>query len=102
MVAGSSRSRAGLTQAFRWSGPEGLTALGFLPQGSFTTATAISANGAVIVGNADGGNPLGLHAFRWTSEFGLTQLAGLPNAIVCAGNAVSAEGSVFAGTCLAP
>jgi probable HAF family extracellular repeat protein len=102
VVAGSSRSRAGLTQAFRWTSPEGLTALGFLPQGSFTTATAISANGAVIVGNADGGNPLGLHAFRWTSEFGLTQLAGLPNAIVCAANAVSAEGSVVAGTCLAP
>ncbi len=34
VVAGSSRSRAGLTQAFRWSGPEGMTALGFLPQGS--------------------------------------------------------------------
>jgi probable HAF family extracellular repeat protein len=102
VVAGSSRSRAGLTQAFRWSSPEGMTALGFLPQGSFTTATAISANGAVIVGNADGGNPLGLHAFRWTVDLGLTQLAGLPNAVVCAANAVSADGAVVAGTCLAP
>ena len=102
VVAGSSRSRAGLTQAFRWTSPEGLTALGFLPQGSFTTTTAISANGAVIVGNADGGNPIGLHGFRWTIDLGLTQLAGLPNAIVCAANAVSADGSVVAGTCLAP
>jgi uncharacterized membrane protein len=101
VVVGSSRSRAGMTQAFRSSSPEGLTALGFLPQGSFTRATAASANGAVIVGNADGGNPPGLHAFRWTIELGLTQLAGLPNAIVCAANAVSADGSVVAGTCLA-
>ena len=79
-----------------------MTALGFLPQGSFTRAAAIAADGAVIVGNADGGNPVGLHAFRWTLDLGLTQLAGLPNAVVCAANAVSADGSVVAGTCLAP
>ena len=81
VVAGSSRSRPRLTQAFRWSsaGPE--RALGFLPQGSVSTATAIWADGAVIVGNADGGSPFGLHAFRWTFDLGLTQLAELPNAL---------------------
>ena len=101
VVAGSSRSRAGLTQAFRWSAAEGMTALGFLPQGAFTTATAISANGAVIVGNADGGNLPGVHGFLWRVESGVTQLAGLPHAQVCAASAVSADGSTVAGTCLA-
>lgn len=101
VVAGSGRSRAGLTQAFRWSSTEGMTTLGFLPQGAFTTATAISANGAVIVGNADGGTLPGVHAFVWRVESGLSQLAGLPHAQVCAASAVSADGATVAGTCLA-
>lgn len=102
VVAGSSRSRAGLSQAFRWTSAEGMTALGLLVHGTSSTATAISSNGAVIVGNADGGNPVGLHGFRWTRESGLVQLAGLRNSTVCAANAVSADGAVVAGTCLAP
>jgi probable HAF family extracellular repeat protein len=102
VVAGSSRSRAGLPQAFRWTIAEGARPLGVLPNGSFTTAAAMSASGDVIVGNADGGVSGGLHVFRWTSQEGLRQLDELPNATLCVGSAVSGDGSVIAGTCLAP
>ncbi len=103
VVAGSGRSRAGPAQAIRWSGPgSSPTALGYLPQGSYSRAAAISADGAVIVGSADGGDAPGPHGFRWTIDAGLTQLAGLPAASACAANAVDAVGSVVAGTCLAP
>jgi len=102
VVAGSSRNRAGSTQAFRWTSAQGAMPLGLLPQGSFSTASAISGDGGVIVGNADGGNPPGLRAFRWTVDVGLTELDGLPNATICAANGVSSDGSVVVGTCLAP
>lgn len=102
VIAGSSRNRAGLTQAFRWTSAQGAMPLGLLPQGSFSTARAISGDGGTIVGIADGGTPSGLHAFRWTVDLGLTQLDGLPNANVCSASAVSSDGSVIVGTCLAP
>jgi uncharacterized membrane protein len=102
VVAGSTRNRAGLTQTVRWTSAQGAMPLGVLPQGSFSAARAISGDGAVIVGNADGGNPVGLHAFRWTVDLGMTQLVGLRESNVCAANAVSSDGSVIVGTCLAP
>lgn len=102
VVAGSSRSLAGASQAFRWTSENGPQPLGFLPHGSFTMATAVSEDGDVIIGNADGGASLGRHVFRWTLQDGLTQLDELPNATLCAGSAVSGDGAVVAGTCLAP
>jgi uncharacterized membrane protein len=101
-ATGNSHSRAGTRQAFRWTAGQPLEPLGFLAGGSFSLAAAISGDGAIIAGTADGGAPGGVHGFRWSAGAGMMQLPGLRDATTCAANAVSADGSVIVGTCLAP
>src|SRR5688500_2532627 len=71
VVVGSSASTKRLErgdQAFRWSVADGMTALGFLPGETQSTATAVSADGSVVAGVS------GLSAFRWTAENGLENI----------------------------
>lgn len=88
-VVGSSASTKHLDrgdQAFRWTMGEGMTALGFLPGESQSTATAVSADGAIVVGMS------GMTAFRWTEETGIEALGSFNP------TGVAADGAVIVGT----
>lgn len=84
-------------EAFRWTKTGGLEFLGFLPAGGTTSASDVSADGAVVVGY--GVYTDGQEAFRWTESTGLIPLgslhAGGPNSRA---HAVSADGSVIVGS----
>ncbi len=77
-----------------------LLELGTLPQGNFSSANAISADGSVVVGQAT--NP-GIsqpdQAFRWTAGTGIVSLGDLPN---IDSNSiafdVSGDGSIIVGS----
>ncbi len=72
--------------------------LGDLPGGAVASgANAISADGAVVVGDSESGS--GTEAFRWTSGGGMTGLGTLSGGdFFSTANGVSSNGSVVAGT----
>lgn len=91
VVVGSSASTKHVDrgdQAFRWTMGEGMIGLGFLPGESQSTATAVSADGSVVVGMS------GMTAFRWTEQEGLFAIGSFNP------SAVSADGAVVVGTTL--
>ena len=83
-------------EAFRWEGGV-MEPLGLLPGGTWSTALDVSADGTVVVGNADAATGAG-QAFRWTEQEGMLGLGSLPG-----GNgesraySVSADGSTVVG-----
>ena len=87
--------------AFRWTSDGGMQDLGdFTANGTgLSAASAVSANGSVVVGNADYGFATKTHAFRWTSDGGMQDLGDL----TASGRgrsfayAVSADGRVVVG-----
>lgn len=82
-------------EAFRWSEPEGMIAMGDLPAGSFDSwATGVSADGPVIVGLAVNPGPT---SFRWTSGTGMVDLGRPVGASGSEAWGVSADGSVVVG-----
>ncbi|MFO1186415.1 MAG: autotransporter domain-containing protein [Alphaproteobacteria bacterium] len=91
----------GSEQAVRWTQSDGLVGLGFLPGGSFSTATGISSDGMVVIGTSTktaGAN----EAFRWTQKGGMVALGRLPGRAYSIANAVSADGSVVVGSSSGP
>jgi probable HAF family extracellular repeat protein len=71
--------------------------LGYLPGGSSSGASAVSADGTVVVGSSASAS--GTEAFRWTAAGGMVGLGDLPGGIFSSGaSAVSADGSVVVGT----
>lgn len=74
------------------------TPLTDLPGGGFYSyANAISANGAVVVGQSSSAN--GLEAFRWTADGGIVGLGDLPGGVFeSSASGVSADGSVVVGS----
>ena len=92
VVVGTSTSPAGFRQAFRWNAAQGMRGLGFLLGGTLSSAKGVSAKGAVVIGDADGGAAPGLHAFRWSVAMGLVELPGLRGSNLCAAAGVSAAG----------
>lgn len=103
-VAGQSSSTASTEdlyylEACRWVGGGGPIAMGVIPGASYysSVATAISGDGAVIIGQSSG--PSGFQAFRWTQAGGMVGLGDLPGGYFqSTGTAVSADGSVVVGT----
>ena len=87
--------------AFRWTEATGLVSLGFLPGGSDSFATDVSADGAVVVGSSTGDSPLPVprnQAFRWTQVTGMIGLGDLPGGdFFSVAQAVSADGAVIVG-----
>jgi probable HAF family extracellular repeat protein len=84
---------------FAWSGIA-FQPLGFVPGKSYSTATAISADGTVVVGfnstSLIGGSA---EAFRWTVQDGMVALGDLPGGTTFSrAGAVSADGSMVYGT----
>ena len=66
MVVGQSESGSG-TQAFRWTASGGISGLGFLSLADpYSTARAVSANGAVIAGSSNGSDGV-RRAYRWSA-----------------------------------
>lgn len=78
----------GRSEAFRWTMAGGMQLLGTLPEHAGSQASAISADGSVVVGTSTGTSS---EAFRWEADamtgLGTPGLAG----------AVSSDGSVIAG-----
>lgn len=101
--AATLESAAGGTMAFRWSAAQGWRMLGLLPDGSRSSARALSADGAVIVGSGDtsAAPTTASVAYRWTEPGGMQIIAPLAGASICEAATVSADGAVLAGTCLA-
>ena len=73
-----------------------LTGLGVLAGGAHSYATDLSADGSVVVGNADKGT-LGSRAFRWTSAGGMMNLGLFGGATYTYASRCSANGSVVVG-----
>ena len=69
--------------------------LGVLPGGRLSTATGVSADGSVIVGQSSGDD--GLRAVRWVDGKGPENLGALPGGGLSAAYGVSADGSVIVG-----
>jgi len=87
--AGQSASSGG---AFRWTQATGMVDLGALPGESWSGATAISADGGVIVGRS------GSEAFRWTEGGGMQGLGDLlGGSNFSYSYVVSGDGQVVAG-----
>ena len=63
-------------EAFRWTESEGMIGLGDLPGGRFTsTASAVTADGSVIVGWSEAGGITIDEAFIWDEDQGMRTLA---------------------------
>jgi probable HAF family extracellular repeat protein len=69
--------------------------LGFLPGGEYSQATAISSNGAVVVGTAENAS-FDQHAFRWTRALGMRSIGTL-GGTDSEGEGVSADGTIVVG-----
>jgi len=66
--------------------------LGWLSNASSSSASGISADGSVVIGNSGG------QAVRWTQKGGMVGLGFLPNNVFSSASSISADGSVIAGT----
>lgn len=89
-VAGAAASAFGQASSFQ--------GLGDLPGGNFSSwATAVSADGQVVVGHGTGTLSADGQAFRWTAAGGMVGLGTLPGGTVSDAYAVSADGSVVVG-----
>lgn len=86
--------------AFRWTGGEGMQSLGVLIPGGSSQAHAVSADGEVVAGYADG-NETGL--FRWTTssgiqEIGRNELGWLDLEVTIGDLSMSGDGLVMGGS----
>lgn len=84
-----------IDQAFRMDKNGAPQELGLLPGGSYSSAAAVSADGAVIVGFGD--TPDHIVAFRWTQAEGIHLLDGQPTGVPTQANAVAPDGSIVVG-----
>lgn len=83
------------------AGAASFITLGDLPGGAnFSSAAAISGDGAVVVGNSAVGGSSDRHAFRWTEDGGMVDLGTLPHPAPMVSSyafSVSGDGSVVVG-----
>lgn len=79
------------TEAFRWTEENGMMGLGKLPGQSWSSASDVSADGSVIVG--DSGN----RSFLWSAVDGLLSLERPAGATFTSARAVSADGNIVVG-----
>ncbi|NEX48601.1 autotransporter domain-containing protein [Pseudotabrizicola algicola] len=103
IVVGSAATADDSTHAFRWiaNGTAGVSSnpqmedLGTFEGGSYSDATAVNADGSVVVGYSDDG--ASGWAFRWVEGVGMQNLGGLTGASYSIANGVSADGSIVVG-----
>jgi probable HAF family extracellular repeat protein len=82
--------------AFRWTQAGGMQDLGSLGAGLGSGATAVSADGSVVVGfgAVSGG---GTHAFRWTQSGGMQDLGAISGLKWTTATSVSSDGNIVVG-----
>lgn len=85
------------SQACRWIAGGPILGLGFLPAHDSSTATAVAADGSVVVGTSESTLDSREEAFRWTETRGMVGLGFLPGADWSTAWDVSADGSVIVG-----
>jgi probable HAF family extracellular repeat protein len=84
------------SHAFRWTQAGGMQDLGSLGTGLGSLATAVNADGSIVVGAAAvaGG---GTHAFRWTQASGMQDLGALSGLKWTTATSVSGDGNIIVG-----
>ena len=84
----------GMHDAFRWTGSDGMTALGLPPTGcNGSEINDLSSDGTILVGTSGVDE-----AFFWTAESGMVLLGDLPGGPVrSAAKAISGDGTVVVG-----
>ncbi|MGH8019827.1 MAG: hypothetical protein ACREIA_16410 [Opitutaceae bacterium] len=85
------------TVAFRWTTASGLVSLGFLPGGSWSRATDVSANGVVVVGLAESAISDHGEAFRWSGRIGMAGLGKPSGAYGSRANSISGDAAFIVG-----
>jgi len=95
VIVGESNPPTGL-RAFRFTMDDGMVSLGVLPGSNESKASAVSGDGAVIVGECRvaGGR---LRAVRWTSKEGMQDLGTLPDGVDSYAHGLSVDGQVIVG-----
>lgn len=84
-----------MKQAFYRDGDGATVEIGTIAGGSYSAATAVSADGSVITGFGD--NPSHVTAWRWTADTGMVELAGNVDDLPCEARGVSADGKYIVG-----
>jgi probable HAF family extracellular repeat protein len=96
VIVGVRRLENGHTEAFRWTEATGIVGLGCLAGLTTSRASAVSADGKIVVGSSS--DYTTTRAFRWTEETGMVALGELGDASCDnVALAVSADGSVIVG-----
>jgi probable HAF family extracellular repeat protein len=77
-----------------------MVGLGFLPGGTSSGASAVSADGSVVVGssNFSAGGLAGSRAYRWTQATGMVALDALPGSQSIGVDDVSGDGTIVVGS----
>jgi len=85
----------GRVEPFRWSESEGYTFLGYLPNGTWGTATDVSADGSVVVGYINVNDHQ--KSYRWTQASGMVEIPTFQNRPDMMATSVSWDGNVVVG-----
>lgn len=92
------------TGAYRWTAAGGFQSLGAIEPGFSTSATAVSADGSVVVGSGGvqvrvgNSSTNGSRAFRWSQAGGLVPIGPLPGHTFAQAAGVSDNGKIVVGT----
>jgi autotransporter-associated beta strand protein/probable HAF family extracellular repeat protein len=103
VVGASSAAGTGFNiKPMLWTASQGMVGLGSLPgTNGFGGASAVSANGQVVIGSVDVTNPIGQNVavpFRWTASTGMVGLGPFAGHFNLNAMALNADGSVVVGT----
>jgi probable HAF family extracellular repeat protein len=102
VAVGEVSNAAGGRQAVRWQAASGLTAIGFLPGGTFSTAPAVSSSGdrILVTGNVDTGGLRYSGMSVWSLATGFQLVDPLGTSTLCSASGLSGDGTVVAGVCV--
>ncbi len=91
-VVGSSETASGETHAFLWTRKDGMTDLGTLPGGTYSSAEDVNESDDVVGSSESASSPN--HAFRWTKSDGMLDLGTFPGGIFSYAAGVNNSGDV--------
>ena len=103
VAVGTAYDAAGSPQALRWQAVTGVSAIGFRPGGTTSTASAVSASGdrTLVSGNGNIGGVHGSAITVWSLAEGFQIVDPLPSSTLCSAGGLSGDGTVVVGVCLA-
>src|SRR5262249_23126373 len=97
VVVGWCASSAGIYQPFRWTQAGGMTGLGLITGEKIGRAQAVSADGAIIVGNVSVNNTSSPQPFALTENTGILILPSPTPGALGSANAITPDGTVIVG-----